>query len=90
MPKGKLQAKAALDAMNGEVTSAAAGFSAESSDGSGDSSGGGSGPTTRTGASLGGTIWRQPSVRAALRAVPQTPQSLDLRSFLLFPLHLPF
>lgn len=35
------KAKAALDAMNGEVSSAAAGFSAESSDGSGDSSGGG-------------------------------------------------
>ena len=35
------KAKAALDAMNGEVSSAAAGFSADSSDGSGGSSGGG-------------------------------------------------
>lgn len=52
------KAKAALDAMNGEVTSAAAGFSAESSDGSGDSSGGGSGPTGRTGTSLGAQIPR--------------------------------
>jgi len=35
------QAKAALDAMNGQVTSAAAGFSGDSSNGDGDSKGGG-------------------------------------------------
>ena len=35
------QAKAALDAMNGQVTSAAAGFSGDSSNGDGDSNGGG-------------------------------------------------
>ena len=35
------QAKAALDAMNGEVSSAAAGFSGDSSNGDGDSNGGG-------------------------------------------------
>lgn len=45
------KAKAALDAMNGEATSAAAGFSADSSDGSGDSNGGR--PSVIVGSSLG-------------------------------------
>ena len=49
------KAKAALDAMNGQVTSAAAGFSAESSDGSGDSSGGR--PSVVVGSSLGGQLF---------------------------------
>ena len=52
------KAKAALDAMNGQVTSAAAGFSGDSSNGDGDSKGGGSGPTGRTGTSLGAQIPR--------------------------------
>ena len=51
------QAKAALDAMNGQVTSAAAGFSGDSGNGEGDSNGGGgsngSGPSSVTGSSLG-------------------------------------
>lgn len=51
------QAKAALDAMNGEVSSAAAGFSGDSGNGEGDSNGGGgsngSGPSSVTGSSLG-------------------------------------
>lgn len=51
------QAKAALDAMNGQVSSAAAGFSGDSSNGDGDSNGGGgsngSGPSSVTGSSLG-------------------------------------
>lgn len=51
------QAKAALDAMNGQVTSAAAGFSGDSSNGDSDSNGGGgsngSGPSSVTGSSLG-------------------------------------
>lgn len=51
------QAKAALDAMNGQVTSAAAGFSGDSGNGDGDSNGGGgsngSGPSSVTGSSLG-------------------------------------
>ena len=51
------QAKAALDAMNGEVSSAAAGFSGDSGNGDGDSNGGGgsngSGPSSVTGSSLG-------------------------------------
>lgn len=51
------KAKAALDAMNGEVSSAAAGFSGDSSNGNGDSNGGGgsngSGPSSVTGSSLG-------------------------------------
>ena len=51
------QAKAALDAMNGEVSSAAAGFSGDSSNGDSDSNGGGgsngSGPSSVTGSSLG-------------------------------------
>ena len=51
------QAKAALDAMNGQVTSAAAGFSGNSGNGDGDSNGGGgsngSGPSSVTGSSLG-------------------------------------
>lgn len=53
------QAKAALDAMNGEVSSAAAGFSGDSGNGDGDSNGGGgssSGDTGVAGAgSRGGT-----------------------------------
>lgn len=53
------QAKAALDAMNGQVTSAAAGFSGDSGNGDGDSNGGGgssSGDTGVAGAgSRGGT-----------------------------------
>lgn len=52
------KAKAALDAMNGQVTSAAAGFSGDSSNGDGDSNGGGSEPTGRTGTSLGAQIPR--------------------------------
>ena len=52
------QAKAALDAMNGEVSSAAAGFSGVSSNGDGDSNGGGSGPTGSTGTSLDAQIPR--------------------------------
>lgn len=52
------QAKAALDAMNGQVTSAAAGFSGDSGNGDGDSNGGDSGPTGRTGTSLGAQIPR--------------------------------
>ena len=52
------QAKAALDAMNGQVTSAAAGFSGVSSNGDGDSNGGGSGPTGSTGTSLDAQIPR--------------------------------
>ena len=52
------QAKAALDAMNGQVTSAAAGFSGDSGNGDGDSNGGGSEPTGRTGTSLGAQIPR--------------------------------
>ena len=52
------QAKAALDAMNGQVTSAAAGFSGDSSNGDSDSNGGGSEPTGRTGTSLGAQIPR--------------------------------
>ena len=51
------QAKAALDAMNGQVTSAAAGFSGDSGNGEGDSNGGGgsngSGSSSVTGSSLG-------------------------------------
>lgn len=50
------KAKAALDAMNGEVSSAAAGFAEVPSNGDGDSKGGGSGPTGRTGTSLGAQI----------------------------------
>ena len=93
------KAKAALDAMNGEVTSAAAGFSADSGNGDGDSKGGGSGPTGRTGTSLGAQIPRmvtQDSLNMPPAAAPVSAlrvrelQSLDLRSFLLFPLHLPF
>lgn len=52
------KAKAALDAMNGQVTSAAAGFSGDSGNGEGDSNGGGSEPTGRTGTSLGAQIPR--------------------------------
>lgn len=52
------KAKAALDAMNGEVSSAAAGFAEVPSNGDGDSKGGGSGPTGRTGTSLGAQIPR--------------------------------
>ena len=52
------KAKAALDAMNGEVSSAAAGFSGDSGNGDGDSNGGGSEPTGRTGTSLGAQIPR--------------------------------
>lgn len=52
------QAKAALDAMNGEVSSAATGFSGVSSNGDGDSNGGGSGPTGSTGTSLDAQIPR--------------------------------
>ena len=56
------QAKAALDAMNGQVTSAAAGFSGDSGNGEGDSNGGGgsngSGPSSVTGSSLGAQIPR--------------------------------
>ena len=52
------KAKAALDAMNGQVTSAAAGFAEVPSNGDGDSKGGGSGPTGRTGTSLGAQIPR--------------------------------
>lgn len=51
-------AGAALGTMNGEVSSAAAGFSADSGSGEGDSNGGGSGPTGRTGTSLGAQIPR--------------------------------
>lgn len=47
------KAKAALDAMNGEVSSAAAGFSADSGSGEGDSNGGGNRPTVIVGTSLG-------------------------------------
>lgn len=51
------KAKAALDAMNGQVNSAAAGFSGDSGNGDGDSNGGGgsngSGPSSVTGSSLG-------------------------------------
>lgn len=50
------KAKAALDAMNGEVTSAAAGFSADSGNGDGDSNGGGGSSSGATAASSrGGT-----------------------------------
>lgn len=52
------KAKAALDAMNGQVTSAAAGFSGDSGNGDGDSNGGGSGPTGSTGTSLDAQIPR--------------------------------
>ena len=44
--------------MNGEVSSAAAGFSGDSGNGDGDSNGGGSEPTGRTGTSLGAQIPR--------------------------------
>ena len=47
------KAKAALDAMNGEVSSAAAGFSGDSGNGDGDSNGGGNRPTVIVGTSLG-------------------------------------
>lgn len=50
------KAKAALDAMNGQVTSAAAGFSGDSSNGDGDSNGGGGSSSGATAAgSRGGT-----------------------------------
>lgn len=47
------KAKAALDAMNGEVSSAAAGFAEVPSNGDGDSKGGGNRPTVIVGTSLG-------------------------------------
>lgn len=47
------KAKAALDAMNGEVSSAAAGFAEVPSNGDGDSNGGGNRPTVIVGTSLG-------------------------------------
>ena len=49
------QAKAALDAMNGQVTSAAAGFSGDSSNGDGDSNGGGGSSSRDTGVAGAGS-----------------------------------
>ena len=49
------KAKAALDAMNGQVTSAAAGFSGDSSNGDGDSNGGGGSSSRDTGVAGAGS-----------------------------------